>query len=88
LTEASIDAVYLRELFDPKYFICKITPITIQEHVSRMDLSLKLDMTHINPYQKVEKELKEVGFDVIVFIPSHEEDSSKITCGNAILARG
>ena len=26
------------------------------------------------------------GFDVIVFIPSKEEDESRITCGNAILA--
>ena len=38
------------------------------------------------PYQKVEKELKKEGFDVIVFIPSKEEDESRITCGNAILA--
>jgi 23S rRNA (adenine2503-C2)-methyltransferase len=34
----------------------------------------------------VEEALKNEGFDVIVFIPSKEEDESRITCGNAILA--
>lgn len=28
----------------------------------------------------------EKGFDVLVFIPSIEEDTSRITCGNAILS--
>jgi 23S rRNA (adenine2503-C2)-methyltransferase len=30
--------------------------------------------------------LKQAGYDVIVFIPSKEEDESRITCGNAILS--
>ena len=37
------------------------------------------------PYKEVEENLKKEGFDVIVFIPSKEEDESKITCGNALL---
>ena len=36
--------------------------------------------------KEVEEDLKNNGFDVIVFVPSIEEDNSKITCGNAILA--
>ena len=35
---------------------------------------------------EVEDRLKSVGFDVIVFIPSYEEDLGRITCGNAILS--
>ena len=38
------------------------------------------------PYKDVEERLKGVGFDVIVFIPSKDEDNSLITCGNAILS--
>lgn len=34
----------------------------------------------------IENKLKAVGFDVLVFIPSVEEDTSRITCGNAILS--
>lgn len=38
------------------------------------------------PYKDVEARLKEVGFDVIVFVPSLDEDNGMITCGNAILS--
>lgn len=38
------------------------------------------------PYKDVEDRLMAVGFDVIVFIPSYEEDLGRITCGNAILS--
>jgi len=37
-------------------------------------------------YKKVESDLKDVGYDVIVFVPSLEEDEGMITCGNAILS--
>ena len=42
--------------------------------------------TDFSPYQKVESALKEEGFDVLVFVPSLEEDQGRITCGNAILS--
>lgn len=38
------------------------------------------------PYKSVEDDLKRVGFDVIVFVPSYDEDNGMITCGNAILS--
>ncbi len=86
LTDAPIDAEYLRSWFDPRHFICKITPM----HNTKACLDNGLLTDHgydfYYPYADVEKSLKAVGFDVIVFIPSHEEDESKITCGNAILA--
>ena len=31
-------------------------------------------------------DLKANGFDVIVFVPSYDEDNGLITCGNAILS--
>jgi 23S rRNA (adenine2503-C2)-methyltransferase len=86
ITEAEIDAKRLRSFFDPKYFICKITPM--HKTKACIDKGILTDggYDHFYPYDKVEKELKAEGFDVIVFIPSKEEDESKITCGNAILA--
>ena len=36
--------------------------------------------------RKVEEDLKANGFDVIVFVPSYDEDNGLITCGNAILS--
>ena len=38
------------------------------------------------PYREAEESLKAAGFDTLVFIPSREEDESRITCGNAILS--
>ena len=39
------------------------------------------------PHNKaVEEDLKDNGFDVIVFVPSYDEDNGLITCGNAILS--
>lgn len=36
--------------------------------------------------EEVEEDLKKVGFDVLVFIASTEEDLGRITCGNAIMS--
>lgn len=49
-------------------------------------LTTKDGYEHYYPYRDVEKNLRESGYDVIVFIPSKEEDESRITCGNAILS--
>jgi 23S rRNA (adenine2503-C2)-methyltransferase len=37
-------------------------------------------------YRKFEQPLLEEGWDVIVFVPSKEEDSDRITCGNALIS--
>lgn len=37
------------------------------------------------PYKKPEEDLKQAGFDVLVFVPSFDEENGLVTCGNAIL---
>ena len=37
-------------------------------------------------YEQFEKPLIEEGWQVIVFIPSKEEDEDRITCGNALIS--
>ena len=86
LTDAEVDANYLLKHFSPKYFICKITPMHKTSACKRNGLLTDGGYDHYYPYENVEKSLKKVGFDVIVFIPSKEEDESRITCGNAILS--
>ena len=44
------------------------------------------DYTTMYPYYHIEKDLKNAGFDVLVFIASKCEDLGRITCGNAILS--
>ncbi|MDR0472323.1 MAG: hypothetical protein LBH43_01435 [Treponema sp.] len=86
LTDAPVDAERLRIYFDPKYFMCKITPMHNTKAVIKNKMITDGGYDFYYPYKKVEEDLKSAGFDVIVFIPSKEEDESRITCGNAILA--
>ena len=55
-------------------------------HCLRNGLQTSNGYFNYEPYRKVEDELKAVGFDVLVFIPSIEEDTSRITYGNARLS--
>lgn len=86
LTESCVDAERLKDLFNPKYFICKITPMHKTKACINKGLLTDNGYDHYYPYKEVEENLKKVGFDVIVFIPSKEEDESRITCGNALLS--
>ncbi len=81
-----IDAKKLSNLFDTKRFLVKITPIHNTYTSGKNNLQLTKGYHSYEPYKKHEEELKKYGFDVIVFIPSIEEDKSMITCGNAILS--
>lgn len=85
LTGEEINAEYLRELFSPRYFMCKITPIHKTASCEKNGISADgYDSYEI--YKPIEEALKSQGFDVLVFVPSQEEDKSRITCGNAILS--
>ena len=86
LTDAPVDAKELRYYFEPEYFMCKITPMHNTKAVIKNGMITDGGYDFYYPYKKVEEDLKAAGFDVIVFIPSKEEDESRITCGNAILA--
>lgn len=81
-----VDADKLLSLFDPDMFIVKITPIHNNTATKINNIETKNGYSCYDIYKKPEDDLKAKGFDVIVFVPSIEEDESKITCGNAILA--
>jgi 23S rRNA (adenine2503-C2)-methyltransferase len=86
LTGDEINGEKLRRLFDPQYFMCKITPLHMTQACEKNGMSALDGYTTYNSYRGVEAELKCYGFDVLVFVPSKEEDESRITCGNAILS--
>jgi 23S rRNA (adenine2503-C2)-methyltransferase len=84
--ESIIDADRLRKLFDPLKFMVKITPVHETSASQHNRITTSSGYEKYYPYKKTEESLKEAGFDVLVFIPSKEEDESRITCGNAILS--
>ena len=80
-----LDAKELSLLFDKNKFIVKITPI----HQTSAAVSNGFDVgdtyEDYDVYKQFEEPLLEQGWDVIVFVPSKEEDSDRITCGNALI---
>ena len=80
-----LDAKRLSELFDKDKFIVKITPI----HETNSAIENGFEVTgyaDYDVYRKFEQPLLKEGWDVIVFVPSKEEDSDRITCGNALIS--
>lgn len=84
--DSIIDGKLLRELFDPDKFMCKITPLHRTASCEQNHIATTDGYELFTPYKAVEEDLKANGFDVIVFVPSYDEDNGLITCGNAILS--
>lgn len=84
-TNFEIDAQKLASLFDVNKFMIKITPIHNNNACRKNEIETIDGYNSYNPYKKPEEDLKDVGFDVLVFVPSFDEEDGCVTCGNAIL---
>lgn len=76
----------LNYLFDKNKFIIKITPIHKTHSAIDNGYDVGNTYTDFDVYKQFEEPLVKSGWDVIVFIPSEEEDSDRITCGNALIS--
>ncbi len=81
-----VDATKLRELFSPDKCMVKITPLHMTHSCEENGIKTTGGYDSYVPYRQVEENLIKAGFDVLVFIPSSDEDKGRITCGNAILS--
>jgi 23S rRNA (adenine2503-C2)-methyltransferase len=86
VADYTIDAEKLRDLFSPKKFIVKLTPMHKTSEATKYGIKTNGNYTEPYPYIHHEEALKKVGFEVLTFIASREEDDGRITCGNAILS--
>ena len=84
--ETPIDGNVLKMLFDPKKFMCKITPIHNNTACSDNGYKTVDGYKNYHPYKRIENEMLLAGFDVLVFIPSMDEEDGLITCGNLALS--
>jgi 23S rRNA (adenine2503-C2)-methyltransferase len=82
-SESNLDVDLMNKYFDKEKCIVKITPI--HETVEAVDEGYEI-VTDFDVYEKFEQPLVEDGWDVIVFVPSKEEDADRITCGNSLIA--
>ena len=81
-----LDAEVMSDLFDPSAFIVKITPIHETVEAKSNGILTAGGYDTYDVYRQFEEPLLRAGWDVIVFVPSKEEDADRITCGNALLA--
>lgn len=81
-----IDPHLLKRYFSPSRYVIKLTPMHKTTSCRESGVFTDGDYTTYEPYEEIEESLRKVGYNVLVFIASEEEDVSKITCGNAVLA--
>ena len=86
VADYEINAEKLRDLFHPDKFIVKLTPMHKTSEAEKYGIKTPGNYTEPYPYLHHEEALKKVGFEVLTFIASYEEDAGRITCGNAILS--
>lgn len=84
-TDFEIDASKLSDLFDNQKFMVKITPIHNNNACRENGIATIGGYDSWRPYSKPERDLKNRGWDVLVFVPSVDEEDGLVTCGNAIL---
>jgi len=84
-TDYVIDGELLSDLFDTDKFMAKITPIHNNNACRDNHIKTIGGYESYLPYKKPEENLKEHGFDVLVFVPSMDEEDGLVTCGNAVL---
>ncbi len=82
-SESNLDPELMDRYFDKEKCIVKITPI--HETVEAVNNGYEI-IKNFDVYERFEKPLVEAGWQVIVFVPSEEEDSDRITCGNSLIA--
>lgn len=82
-SKCNLDVDLMNKYFDKDKCIVKITPI--HETVEAVNEGYEI-VTDFDVYEKFEQPLVKDGWDVIVFVPSREEDADRITCGNSLIA--
>lgn len=86
IADWEIDPDILLRYFDPEHYIIKLTPMHKTERALDNNIKTAGDYTDFYPYREHEENLKNAGYDVLVFIASEYEDLGRITCGNALLS--
>lgn len=84
-TGNEVDGQKVARWFDPAKFMCKITPIHNNNACRANGISTVGGYDSYRPYSEPEQVLKDAGFDVLVFVPSLDEEDGLVTCGNVVL---
>ena len=81
-SKSNLNVDLMNKYFDKEKCIVKMTPI--HETVEAVDEGYEI-VHDFDVYEQFEQPLVNDGWDVIVFVPSKEEDEDRITCGNSLI---
>ena len=82
-SKSNLDVELMEKYFDKEKCIIKITPI----HETVQAVEEGYEIVHdFDAYERFEEPLVDAGWDIIVFVPSKEEDEDRITCGNSLIS--
>lgn len=87
-TDFEVDGAKIDKLFDRNKFMAKITPIHNNTACRENNIVTLGGYDSWIPYKQPEESLRERGWDVLVFVPSMDEEDGLVTCGNAVLGGG
>lgn len=73
------------KLFPPDRFMVKITPIHNNNSCRENDIKTVGGYESFAPYEEAERSFIDAGYDVLVFVPSIDEEDGLVTCGNLVL---
>lgn len=79
------DAEKMARLFPPDRFMVKITPMHNNDACRENGIATVGGYESYAPYEHAESAFKAAGYDVLVFVPSIDEEQGLVTCGNLIL---
>ena len=82
-SKSNLDVDLMNKYFDKEKCIVKMTPI--HKTVEAVDEGYEI-IKDFDVYEKFEEPLVKDNWDIIVFVPSKEEDEDRITCGNSLIA--
>lgn len=82
-SKSDLNPVLMNQFFDKEKCIVKITPIHKTYEAVNHGYEI---VDNFDVYERFEKPLVDAGWEVIVFVPSKEEDEDRITCGNSLLS--
>lgn len=76
-----VDTKVIRDQFDPKNFLIKLTPLNPTKKVKEGKLSSLIDPYNENTWEKIVNDFQSHGFDVILSIGALEENQIGSNCG-------
>jgi 23S rRNA (adenine2503-C2)-methyltransferase len=79
-----VDPKVVREIFDPNLFLIKLTPLNPTLRVEESRLESVIDPYDSTSSQKIVKDFKDQGFDVILSIGEVEENKIGSNCGQFV----